>query len=112
MVCFFPTGAELAEFLSRHEQFDRVIYVGDGSNDFCPALTLRAWVLSIVVSLHLSDLMPGITHSQDILLCRSYRGLERRIISAPEEHQLKCQLKKWGGAWEVEEIFNELISQP
>ncbi|KAJ3550101.1 hypothetical protein NM688_g5110 [Phlebia brevispora] len=52
-------GEELEAFLARHQPaFDRVIYVGDGSNDFCPILRLR---------------------SQDILLCRTYRGLARRI---------------------------------
>jgi pyridoxal phosphate phosphatase PHOSPHO2 len=35
-------GEELDAFLKRHTpDFDRVIYVGDGSNDFCPVLRLR-----------------------------------------------------------------------
>ncbi len=36
------TGEELEAFLARHQPaFDRVIYVGDGSNDYCPVLRLR-----------------------------------------------------------------------
>lgn len=36
-------GEELDAFLKRHvSEFDQVIYVGDGSNDFCPVLRLRA----------------------------------------------------------------------
>lgn len=36
------TGEELQALLARYpETFDRVIYVGDGSNDFCPILRLR-----------------------------------------------------------------------
>ncbi|OBZ67166.1 Inorganic pyrophosphatase 1 [Grifola frondosa] len=31
-------GDELEAFLQRHPAFDRVIYVGDGSNDFCPVM--------------------------------------------------------------------------
>jgi pyridoxal phosphate phosphatase PHOSPHO2 len=34
-------GEELEAFLARNEPFDRVIYVGDGTNDFCPILRLR-----------------------------------------------------------------------
>lgn len=36
------TGEELTAFLERHSKdFDRIVYVGDGSNDFCPILRLR-----------------------------------------------------------------------
>ena len=35
-------GDELDAYLARKgEHFDRIIYVGDGSNDFCPILRLR-----------------------------------------------------------------------
>ncbi|PBK91489.1 hypothetical protein ARMGADRAFT_968170 [Armillaria gallica] len=81
-------GEELDAFLARHAPaYDQIIYVGDGSNDFCPILRLR---------------------SQDMVLCRSFRGLQRRIDKDGEKLGLKCQVKYWGGAWEVEEIFNAL----
>ncbi|KAK0485804.1 phosphatase phospho-type [Armillaria novae-zelandiae] len=81
-------GEELDAFLARHAPaYDQIIYVGDGSNDFCPILRLR---------------------SQDMVLCRSFRGLQRRIDQDGEKLGLKCQVKYWGGAWEVEEIFNAL----
>ncbi|KAK0225923.1 phosphatase phospho-type [Armillaria fumosa] len=81
-------GEELDAFLARHAPaYDQIIYVGDGSNDFCPILRLR---------------------SQDMVLCRSFRGLQRRIHKDGEKLGLKCQVKYWGGAWEVEEIFNAL----
>ncbi|KAK0461258.1 phosphatase phospho-type [Desarmillaria tabescens] len=81
-------GEELDAFLARHAPaYDQIIYVGDGSNDFCPTLRLR---------------------SQDMVLCRSFRGLQRRIAKEGEKLGLKCQVKYWGGAWEVEEIFNAL----
>jgi pyridoxal phosphate phosphatase PHOSPHO2 len=39
------TGEELDAFLKRNAPaFDRVIYVGDGANDFCPVLRLRRYV--------------------------------------------------------------------
>jgi len=81
-------GEELAAFLERHKPgYDRIVYVGDGSNDFCPILRLR---------------------SQDMVLCRRFRGLEGRI-SREGGHQ--CQVKYWAGAWEVEEIFNQFIEK-
>jgi len=81
-------GEELDAFLERHKTaFDRIIYIGDGSNDYCPALHMR---------------------SQDLVLCRSYRGLEKRILADGEKDGLKCQVKYWAGAWEVEEIFDQL----
>jgi pyridoxal phosphate phosphatase PHOSPHO2 len=37
-------GNEFDAFLKRHGvDYDRVIYIGDGSNDFCPALRLRRY---------------------------------------------------------------------
>lgn len=39
------TGDELDAFVARHggwDSFDRVIYVGDGGNDFCPLLRMRS----------------------------------------------------------------------
>jgi len=35
-------GTELEAYLKDREQFDQMIYVGDGSNDFCPILRLGA----------------------------------------------------------------------
>jgi pyridoxal phosphate phosphatase PHOSPHO2 len=40
-----------------------------------------------------------------MVLCRRFRGLERRIS---QEGGLQCQVKYWAGAWEVEEIFGQL----
>ncbi|KAL1695493.1 phosphatase phospho-type [Schizophyllum commune] len=81
-------GEELEAFLERHPPpFDRIVYIGDGSNDFCPILRLRP---------------------QDRCLCRSFRGLQKRILKEGEQAGLKCEIKYWGGAWEVEELFKEL----
>jgi pyridoxal phosphate phosphatase PHOSPHO2 len=83
-------GSELDAFLKRRgTEYDRIIYVGDGTNDFCPALRLR---------------------SQDMVLCRRFRGLEGRIAREGERLGLKCQVKYWAGAWEAEEIFKKLPS--
>ncbi|KDQ21703.1 hypothetical protein BOTBODRAFT_26130 [Botryobasidium botryosum FD-172 SS1] len=79
-------GAELDAYLERTGQkFDRMAYVGDGSNDFCPILRFR---------------------KQDVALVRKGRALETRVKHEAEKYGLKCQVKYWAGAWEVEEIFN------
>jgi pyridoxal phosphate phosphatase PHOSPHO2 len=46
--------------------------------------------------------------SQDMVLCRRFRGLEGRIS---REGGQQCQVKYWAGAWEVEEIFNQFIEK-
>ncbi|CAL1706843.1 unnamed protein product [Somion occarium] len=81
-------GEELDSFLARHlPAFDRVVYIGDGSNDFCPILRLR---------------------SSDVVLCRRYRGLQGRIEREGKTAGLKAHVHYWAGAWEVEELFQQL----
>ncbi|CAE6430586.1 unnamed protein product [Rhizoctonia solani] len=81
-------GSELTSFLARRgETYDRIMYIGDGSNDFCPSIRLS---------------------ENDVVLCRRDRALERRIKAAPE--RVKAQVKYWEGAWEIEEYFNSLIT--
>ncbi|KAG6837513.1 hypothetical protein H0H93_008438 [Arthromyces matolae] len=80
-------GEELEAFIKEHGPFDRVVYTGDGSNDFCPILRLR---------------------SQDVVCCRLYRGLQKRIDQEGEKLGLKAQIKYWAGAWEAEELYNQL----
>lgn len=53
LACFADdrTGEELDAFLARQgKNFDRIVYVGDGTNDFCPILRLRTCVLSIFLT--------------------------------------------------------------
>jgi len=84
-------GNELAAYLAikgqTYDTYDRIVYIGDGRNDFCPILKLR---------------------SQDMALCRSFGGLRRAIAQDGERLGLRCQVHYWTGAWEVEEIFRDL----
>ncbi|KAI0694320.1 phosphatase phospho-type [Cytidiella melzeri] len=81
-------GEELDAFIAQHQPtYDRIIYIGDGSNDFCPILRMR---------------------SQDIVFCRSYRGLQKRIDKEGASCGLKAQVRYWAGAWEAEELFSKL----
>lgn len=80
-------GEELEAFLARHggfDAFDRIIYVGDGGNDFCPVLRLRG--------------------GSDVAFVRRFRGLETRI---KQEGGVKCGIRWWAGAWEMEGLMDE-----
>lgn len=73
-------GEELEAYLERHggrSSYDRLIYLGDGSNDFCPVLRLG---------------------KNDIALVRKGMGLERRIR---DEGGVQCDVRYWKNAWEV-----------
>lgn len=107
LVAYVASGEELEAFLARHQpDFDRVIYVGDGKNDYCPVVRLRRYVRRIS-----SDSIGSRTFSsQDTVLCRRLKGLERRIEKNGPKDGLKCQVYKWTEAWEVEEYFNALWS--
>ena len=103
-------GEELTAFLQRQgKKFERIIYVGDGSNDFCPVLRLRR-LIEFVPPSFLAFMITFSRTSQDMVLCRTSKGLERRIAREGQAHGLKCQVKYWEGAWQVEEFFNELAS--
>jgi len=106
-VAYVTSGEELEAFLERHRpDFDRVIYVGDGRNDYCPVLRLRRYVQWIS-----GDSVGSKTFSsQDTVLCRRLKGLEGRIEKEGHKDGLKCQVYKWTEAWEVEEYFNALWS--
>ncbi|SPO26278.1 uncharacterized protein UTRI_02554 [Ustilago trichophora] len=80
-------GSELESFLERNggrQAFERIIYVGDGGNDYCPILRLD---------------------SHDLALVRKFRGLQTRIA---KEGNVKAGVKYWNGAWELEGYLNEL----
>jgi len=81
-------GEELEAYLERHggrSSYDRLIYLGDGANDFCPVLRMGP---------------------NDVALVRKGKGLERRI---KQDGGVKCEVRYWTGAWEVshwDRMFN------
>ncbi|KAE8214998.1 hypothetical protein CF327_g1672 [Tilletia walkeri] len=80
-------GEELDAFLARHggrESFERVVYVGDGGNDYCPVTRLG---------------------ERDLAFVRRFRGLEKRIA---KEGNVTATVWHWAGAWEVEGLLGHL----
>jgi hypothetical protein len=54
-------GKELSAFLKEHEEYEKVVYIGDGSNDFCPVVRLRESVIahSTDTTILTSPFLPG-----------------------------------------------------
>ena len=79
-------GDELDAFKQRHagRKYERIVYVGDGGNDFCPVKRLGP---------------------NDVAFVRRNRGLARRIL---QEGGVQCTVRYWTGAWEAEQLLNLL----
>ncbi|KAI9593320.1 phosphatase phospho-type [Syncephalis fuscata] len=67
--------------------YDRVIYLGDGQNDFCPGCELR---------------------SQDIYMPRRNRALHR-ILSGPDAVSIQANIVYWSEASDVLNTFQSLF---
>jgi hypothetical protein len=66
----WDVGEELEAYLKENGPFDRVIYVGDGGNDFCPLLRLKAFVLLAFLRPLLSKTAPDwLVSSYRVTLC-------------------------------------------
>lgn len=75
------------------EQFDAVAYVGDGQNDFCPALKLK---------------------ESDFVFPRSGFPLERLINSPPKDNlyegkKVKSKVFPWVSALEIKDILKKSV---
>lgn len=86
-------GAELTAYLAQAQEkglakYDKIIYVGDGGNDFCPLLRLK---------------------ETDLALVRFDFALDRRIKKEGNEKGMTVPVKYWDGAWEVELAFEQLV---
>lgn len=113
-------GEELEAWLAgqdlKKDSFEQIIYVGDGSNDFCPILRLRRYLIflyspcssALIVCFDPCSYFYIRNYSQDTVLARNFGGLKDRIYKESVERGLKCQVRYWTGAWEVEEIFQAL----
>ncbi|KAL7424552.1 hypothetical protein Q5752_000236 [Cryptotrichosporon argae] len=83
-------GAELTAWLDARggqDKWDRIVYVGDGGNDFCPLLRLRAG---------------------DWACVRKDMELDARIREEGAAKGLKTEIKHWDQAWVIEEYFAQL----
>jgi pyridoxal phosphate phosphatase PHOSPHO2 len=83
-------GDELDTYLAGHggkDSFDRISYVGDGGNDFCPLLRMR---------------------EGDIAFVRQGFELEERVKQEGAKCGCKVDVKLWEQAWQIDEYFKQL----
>ncbi|KNZ64324.1 uncharacterized protein VP01_1040g3 [Puccinia sorghi] len=97
-------AAELLAYLERNKStrtYERIVYVGDGDNDYCPiSRVLESMHVFISISIYRGD----------IALVRSRRELARRIErESCKGNMLCCRVMLWEGAWEVEQIVYETL---
>ena len=69
------------------QAYDKVVYVGDGGNDFCPLLRMKGG---------------------DWGLVRKGMELDGRIKQEGAEQGLKVEVKRWSQAWEIDEWVESL----
>lgn len=104
-------GEELEDYFRREGgrvQYNRIVYIGDGSNDFCPLLRLTRCVHPSTFHLQ-NKQMAKKAYSNDLALVRYDYGLARRIAKEGKSAGMTVPVKYWDGAWEVELAFEELI---
>ncbi|CAG8493922.1 549_t:CDS:2 [Paraglomus brasilianum] len=80
-------GHELRQLLNLRE-YDNVVYVGDGVNDYCPSLQLR---------------------DTDVVCVRKGRTLEKLIID--NYSSVRAEIKFWNDADDVLEIFDNVFTK-
>ncbi|WWC64507.1 uncharacterized protein I303_107117 [Kwoniella dejecticola CBS 10117] len=78
-------GDELDAYLASHggkDSYEKIVYVGDGGNDFCPLLRMR---------------------KGDLGLVRKGLELDARVKEEGEKAGLKIDVKYWEQAWQIDE---------
>ncbi|ORX40538.1 phosphatase phospho-type [Kockovaella imperatae] len=83
-------GEELEAYISERggrSSYEKIVYIGDGGNDFCPLLRMK---------------------EGDWALVRKNMELDARIKNEGEKEGLKVEVKKWSQAWQIDEYFQEL----
>ncbi|KAG2223122.1 hypothetical protein INT45_005678 [Circinella minor] len=81
-------GQELDQYTSKYGPFRRVMYVGDGMNDYCPGLRLK---------------------SSDSYFVRNGKALERALLSKPEMANRVLAPVTY---WKDHSIIVESVSKP
>lgn len=78
-------GDELDEWLAQNggkDGFDKIVYVGDGGNDFCPLLRMR---------------------KGDLACVRKNMELHERIKQEGDKEGIKVDIELWDQAWVIDE---------
>jgi hypothetical protein len=114
-----PTGEILAEYI-QSGQYDRVFYIGDSDNDFCPSALLSKYAYAIRqshtrhartrTSAHAHN--SCFIHRDDHVLLRKDFSLHKRLQAGQKEGDptISAHLHLWERAEDVYSIFKTHIS--
>ncbi|RUS29017.1 phosphatase phospho-type [Jimgerdemannia flammicorona] len=80
-------GKELRRMMNQNK-YERVVFIGDGANDFCPSCQLS---------------------SNDVVLCRAGRVLETILTQPRHAAQVKAQVIFWNFASDILQAFENLF---
>ncbi|KAI8894270.1 phosphatase phospho-type, partial [Globomyces pollinis-pini] len=80
-------GRELNAFIGSKE-YDRIVYIGDGRNDFCPSTKLR---------------------KQDLVLVRKGMGFAKKLQNPQDRKLIEAELIEWDTADEILTLFTKLM---
>ncbi|KAJ2993797.1 hypothetical protein HDV02_002073 [Globomyces sp. JEL0801] len=78
---------ELNAFIGSKE-YDRIVYIGDGRNDFCPSTKLR---------------------KQDLVLVRKGMGFAKKLQNPQDRKLIEAELIEWDTADEILTLFTKLM---
>ncbi|KAJ3303764.1 Phospho-2-dehydro-3-deoxyheptonate aldolase AroG [Kappamyces sp. JEL0829] len=82
-------GRELAKYVAGHPStFQKRVYVGDGSNDFCPSRTLDGY---------------------DYVLPRKGYALSKLLLDPENRRQIKARVLEWETADDVLRYFRDIV---
>ncbi|TPX66471.1 hypothetical protein SpCBS45565_g04431 [Spizellomyces sp. 'palustris'] len=103
---FYFIGQALIEYIHAHGPFDRIIYVGDGRNDLCPATKLSST----------DYILPRTGHALASLLSPASPtvnspGLPDPVRSVPESVARKvcARVKCWKDGGELERVLDAVL---
>ncbi|KAJ1330388.1 hypothetical protein BSLG_009522 [Batrachochytrium salamandrivorans] len=81
-------GKEILKLIQNRGPFDRVVYLGDGQNDFCPSTKLNG---------------------SDLVLARTGRALEKMLKDPSTKSLVQAKIVFWETAEDVLAIFKSLF---
>ncbi|KAJ3030240.1 hypothetical protein HK097_005649 [Rhizophlyctis rosea] len=83
-------GKELLDYIAMNGEYERLVYVGDGRNDFCPSTKLS---------------------SRDLVLPRTNRSFANLLKDIIYREQIVAQVEEWDTAEDLREIFKNHFGQ-
>ncbi|KAJ3272666.1 hypothetical protein HK104_004419 [Borealophlyctis nickersoniae] len=83
-------GKELLDHIASSGAYERIVYIGDGRNDFCPATKLS---------------------SNDVVLPRQNRGFAKLLTNPAYRDRIVAEVTLWDTAEDLLSVFKRLFAE-